>query len=75
MITAEPTYSGPQEDVAAILALMEEWDALTRAGDHAALLERVTEDCVFLGGADHIWRFARDATKKLRRGRRKCEPS
>jgi ketosteroid isomerase-like protein len=48
MTTAETTYSGPQEDVAAILALVEEWDALTRAGDHAALLERVTEDCVFL---------------------------
>jgi uncharacterized protein (TIGR02246 family) len=48
MATAEPTYSGPLEDVAAILALVEEWDALTRAGDHAALLDLVTEDCVFL---------------------------
>jgi len=48
MTRAEPTYSGPQEDVAAILALVEEWDALTRAGNHAALLELVTEDCVFL---------------------------
>ena len=48
MATAAPTYSGPEEDVAAVLALVAEWDALTRAGNPAALLELVTEDCVFL---------------------------
>jgi uncharacterized protein (TIGR02246 family) len=46
--TLAPTYSGPEEDIAAILALVSEWDQATRAGDPAALLERITEDCVFL---------------------------
>lgn len=46
--TTTPHCSGPQEDIAAILALVNEWDEATRAGDSATLLDRVTEDCVFL---------------------------
>jgi len=48
MTTATATYSGPQEDIEAILALVNEWDLATRAGNDATLLERITEDCVFL---------------------------
>lgn len=48
MTTMPPHCTGPQEDVAAILALVAEWDRATRAGDSAALLDRITEDCVFL---------------------------
>jgi uncharacterized protein (TIGR02246 family) len=45
---AAPTSSGPEEDIAAILALVREWDQAMRAGDPEALLDRITEDCVFL---------------------------
>jgi uncharacterized protein (TIGR02246 family) len=48
MATRIPACTGPQEDVAAILALVDEWDKAMRAGDSAALLDRITEDCVFL---------------------------
>jgi uncharacterized protein (TIGR02246 family) len=47
--TAAPAApAGVEEDVAAIRALVSEWDKATRASDSAALLDRVTEDCVFL---------------------------
>lgn len=48
MAMTAPTYSGPQEDIAAILALVREWDQAMRGGDPEALLDRITEDCVFL---------------------------
>jgi uncharacterized protein (TIGR02246 family) len=48
MSALAPIYSGPPEDIAAILRAVSAWEAATRAGNHSALLDLVTEDCVFL---------------------------
>lgn len=60
MSTNDAKLAGPPEDVAAVLTAIAAWDAATRKGDRAALMELVADDCVFLapGMAPMIGRAA-----------------
>ncbi len=48
LISNDAKLQGPPDDVAAVLNSIRAWDAATRRSDRAAVLELVTEDCVFL---------------------------